>query len=116
MNSRYPSTFRLTYYNDNGEVVGEPLTIDLTDEATLAFSSSIRLWLDGKRLRFKINSSSPDSMQRPFLIRNMANALYGKNGMIGGTEGSVDVAELPSGVYTFSTIIDGKHCSVKWTK
>lgn len=101
MNSRYPSTFRLTYYNDNGEVVGEPLTIDLTDEATLAFSSSIRLWLDGKRLRFKINSSSPDSMQRPFLIRNMANALYGKNGMIGGSEGSVDVAELPSGVYTF---------------
>lgn len=116
MNKRYPSTFRLTYYNDNGEVIGDPLTIDLTDETTLASSSLVRLRLVGNNLLFKIDQTYSEQAPRPFTIQCVANTAYVRKGSISGCEGSIDVTGLPSGVYTFSTTVEGKSCTVKWTK
>ena len=116
MNKRYPSTFRLTYYNDNGEVMGDPLTIDLTGESASAANGELRLWIIGNTLRFKIDLPLPVGVERSYLIQGVGNSAYIKKGTIIGSEGSIDVAELPSGVYTFTTTVDGKPCSAKWAK
>lgn len=116
MNKRYPSTFRLTYYNDNGEVMGDPLTIDLTGESASAANGELRLWIIGNTLRFKIDPPLPVGVERSYLIQGVGNSAYIKKGTIIGSEGSIDVDELPSGVYTFTTIVDGKPCSAKWAK
>lgn len=49
-------------------------------------------------------------------MQNVANLVCKRKGTISGSEGSIDVTGLPSGVYTFSTTVDGKPCAVKWTK
>ena len=116
MNKRYPSTFRLTYYNDNGEVMGDQLTIDLTGESASAANGELRLWIIGNILRFKIDPPLPVGVERSYLIQGVGNSAYIKKGTIIGSEGSIDVDELPSGVYTFTTIVDGKPCSAKWAK
>lgn len=48
--------------------------------------------------------------------QNVANLVCKRKGTISGSEGSIDVTGLPSGVYTFSTTVDGKPCAVKWAK
>ena len=40
MNKRYASTFKLTYINDNGQTIGQPLTIDLSGTQKSAVAES----------------------------------------------------------------------------
>ena len=49
-------------------------------------------------------------------MQNVANLVCKRKGTISGSEGSIDVTGLPSGVYTFSTAMDGKPCVAKLTK
>ena len=84
MNKRYPSTFRLTYYNDNGEVMGDPLTIDLTGESASAANGALRVWIIGNSLRYK-NWSLNAFFNAAFGVQRLNALRFSMNSMIGNS-------------------------------
>lgn len=116
MNKKYPSTFKLTYYNNNGKAESELITIDLTKEKFSKVDPKLWLSIVDNKLYYKIDSLKTKDLNKNYLIRNITKPMIQKTGTISTNEGCIDVTDIPTGVYTFTTAIDGKTFSAKWMK
>ena len=123
VDTRYPSTLALYYENDNGETVGDTITIDLSSaQATPAPHYSLNIIPDGSLLRYNIVQSDMNEtslvkqFNSQYSIIGVANGLVIKEGRLNTSSGSINVANLPEGTYALSVQIDGQLLTSKWTK
>ena len=116
MNKRYASTFKLTYINDNGQTIGQPLTIDLSGTQKSAVAESkLSVSQNGVALHYKL-SPQIENLNGQYTICNVNNTMHRKQGEVQSSNGVISIIDLPKGIYTFSITCNGKTYSTKWMK
>lgn len=115
MNKKYPSTFKLTYYNEAGENVGEPFTINLRDDISRRFDWEATLVGDELLYRFDIAEKVDLSKAELVLTKIDEPTIRFKSKMTKAV-GNVDISLLPKGAYIFTAIIEGEVYSCKFVK
>lgn len=120
MNKDYPSDFKLTYINKNGETESEPFTVDLTN-AIMPLPSNIAITINGNILHFSlIIIQKPDDHLIPicqYYITDPENLNIYIEGSCKEPYGDIDISNLQSGkVYILKVFYMGKTYSKKWMK
>lgn len=116
MNKKYASTFKLTYINDNGQTIGQPLTIDLSGtQKSVVAESKLSVSQNGVALHYKL-SPQIESLNGQYTICNVNNTMHRKKGEVQSSNGVISIIDLPKGIYTFSITCNGKTYSTKWMK
>lgn len=116
MNKRYPSTFTVTYINENGQTSGNSFTIDLTTSQMSKLSKlDVDTKISSENISYNINSSKCESLN--YTIANIAFGQIVETGKIKQKNGTIDISTLENGFYIFS-IYDGnnKVSETKWNK
>lgn len=110
MNKLYPSTFKLTYINQNGKTEGKPFTIDLRDKA----SETVSMAPTHDGITYKIVHASLQK-RYSYQIINAINGNIVDKGDLLGDEGTVSTEKLKEGVYVMSISCNNTKVSeIKW--
>lgn len=120
MNKDYPSDFKLTYINKNGETESEPFTVDLTN-AIMPLPSNIAITINDNILHFSLTIiQRPDDPLIPicqYYITDPENLNIYIEGSYNEPYGDIDISNLQSGkVYILKVFYMGKTYSKKWMK
>lgn len=117
MNKRYPSTFRITYINANGNVSGDKFTIDLrTEEAksqTQEQSAKTAIHIRGNSILYKLSNSET---KQEYEIKDIKTGKRMQSGLL-QQSGIIDISSLSSGYYIL-TIYSNSYTKTeyKWKK
>lgn len=116
MNKKYSSTFKLTYYNDEGNTIGDAFTIDLTKE-DVATAENMYLFYKDNTLYYKfVRDELPVELFGDYRIVCITNPIVCVRGRLSGSEGCIDTSSLPTGAYVFTAISADGTYSAKWVK
>lgn len=115
MNRKYPSTFKLTYYNEAGENVGEPFTLDLRKNVEYRFDWGTTLMDNELKYEF-IAGDAIEWKEADFIFTKIDEPVIQFKGKIDNAKGSIDISNLPKGSYVFTVIIEGNMYSRKLMK
>ena len=120
VDTRYPSTVKLYYENDNGETEGDTIVINLTgSQAMAAMPSQLSVSSNNSCLQYRIlgnDSRSSDSLQGCYTITNANTGIVSQEGSISAASGRIDVSALPAGVYLITIQTGSQTLSAKWVK
>ena len=106
----------MTYINDNGQTIGQPLTIDLSGtQKSVVAESKLSVSQNGVALHYKL-SPQIESLNGQYTICNVNNTMHRKKGEVQSSNGVISIIDLPKGIYTFSITCNGKTYSTKWMK
>lgn len=117
MNKDYPSTFKLTYLNKNGETIGEPFKVDLTHAVLLNDAFKINVRENNGMLYYEIISKD-NVLKCPvsYSIASLTENSVQKMGNLSALSGFIDVSNLEKGFYVFTLMYGNEKKSVKWTR
>lgn len=115
MNKRYPSTFKLTYINDEGSCESQYVTYDFSTEPTRLAESFI-VDIKENTLQYELNIDNSFSSGTAYIIRNLVNPNIKQEGKILYSKGDIDISSLPKGIYGIKVYAGGKEFSSKWRK
>lgn len=116
MNRKYPSTFRLTYYNEAGENIGEPFTIDTRGKISHRFDWEATI-LTEDELKYKFTDAVAIELSKAdYILTKIDDPIIRLKGKLDKTEGSIDISNLPKGAYVFTVIVEGEVYSYKLVK
>lgn len=115
MNMRYPSTFQLTYINDNGQVVGEPFTIDLTGNVNARNVNRGAIKITEDILTYDVENQSNETLR--YTITNLSTGRIVEKNSLSGNSGTLNTSNLGKGVYAISMYLSGdKIAELKWER
>lgn len=115
MNMRYPSTFRLTYINSNGQVTGEPFTVDLTDNIGTSTNSRAVINCHGNTVSYSVAGSHDQPLS--YRITNVSTGEIVTKNSLHDMMGIIDTSRLPRGLYSICISSSGKvMAELKWMK
>lgn len=113
----YTSTFKLTYINKNGETIGEPLIIDLRNEAFDDKIHDLNLKLDERKLYYDLELSNAELKSEGFYtINSLSNMAIKEKGSIIEKTGEIDISALPKGTYVIRINYGNNVYNAKWMK
>ncbi|HCD78166.1 MAG TPA: hypothetical protein DEQ27_07755 [Prevotella sp.] len=102
MSKEYPSTFKLTYVNSNGENIGEPFTVDLrpTSSGIDRIDKTVELYIKENAIKYNINMTG--SIRLMYAITDLTSGRTVLNGTINQPQGNINISLLPRGTYSIS--------------
>ncbi len=112
MDRKYTSTFKLTYYNENGWNESEPFTIDLRNDLSCVLELTVDNDLKYNLKEEKISENDNIS----YTLTSIANHAIIRSGNLRETKGSIDISDIPKGIYIFTVNVNGKKCSSKFIR
>lgn len=120
MNKDYPSDFKLTYINKNGETESEPFTVNLTN-IFIPLQPNISITINDNILHFSLMTiQRPDDPLAPicqYYITDPDNLNVYAEGTCNEPFGDIDISNLQSGkIYILKVFYKSKMYSKKWMK
>lgn len=116
MNKKYPSTFKLTYYNKNGECVGEPFTIDLRDNVAHRYDFDLKLCEEKLMYEFSVEKEITGDIRIDYSLVKIDESVVTFKGVLSDPKGCIDISKLPKGTYVLSLNFKGQTYSSKFMK
>lgn len=120
MTKQYPSTIKLTYINDEGQVISEPQIFDFTSEvsSTLRNVSFVQV---GTKLYYEFkdiiqHENSNLFTAKKYTITKVNDGNICLKGNIRQASGYIDISSLPKGIYNILINSQGQKISQKWIK
>ena len=115
MNSKYSSSFKLTYVNKNGKTEGDNFTVDLSKDANKLVDSGVKVLPKGNRLFLKTNSMDNDNYE--YCIYAIQTGKCVLKGMVNSNYKIIDASSLNAGIYSIAVYRKSKKCaSCIWRK
>lgn len=116
MNQKYPSTFKLTYINSNGQTSGDPFTIDLTSAESILDLGKVNIQANKDCIKYSVASNNQD-IELNYNISDITNGNIVSNGNITQNTGTIDISSLPHGIYLLKIYNKGiKTHEFKWIR
>jgi len=113
MNRKYTSTFKLTYYNENGMNEGEPFTIDLRNKFSHKLDLDLVVTDNALKYEFK-GDKLVDNIS--YTLTSIDKYTIVNKGNLLNTTGSIDISNIPKGTYVFTINANGETYSSKFVK
>lgn len=98
MNQKYPSTFKLTYINSNGQTTGDSFTIDLTSTESINLEK-VNIETNKDFIKYSVDTTNNKNIELNYNISDIKNGNIILNGHIVQTIGTIDISSLPHGIY-----------------
>ena len=118
MNKNYPSTFTLTYVNDNGTTTGEMFEVDLRNEVTtqdLTKKTNASLALKDEMLVYSLVNVEPADTY--CLITDLQNGGVILKETCTEKNGCIRLNHIPTGCYAITMFFNNhKIKEIKWNK
>ena len=120
MTKQYPSTIKLTYINDEGQVISEPQIFDFTSEVSSTLRNvyfvqvGTKLYYEFKDIIQHENSNLFTAKKYTITKVNDGNICL--KGNIRQASGYIDISSLPKGIYNILINSQGQKISQKWIK
>lgn len=115
MNQKYPSTFKLTYLNANGQTIGDTFTIDLTSNTKSPTKKSVEMNIGDNDIAYHIKEFNNNSLN--YVITNVTNGRTINSGQIKQKDGAISISTLDSGIYIITIYNkEEKITEMKWVK
>lgn len=99
MNKAYPSTFKLTYINDNGQTVGDVITVDLRPKMDIVQKNDIETKFINNNLIYDIKNT--ENVNLKYTISEVLSGENVKVGNIDTSNGVISSDFIKTGLYTF---------------
>ncbi len=118
MTKQYASSFRLTYINNEGTTVSETKTFDFSND-TDAGGDGFHFFQDGNRLHLNFSDKSfveDERVHFEYSITDVKQGLVLNKGKMLVSDANIDIATLPSGIYSISVKVGNHNYSRKWSK
>ena len=113
MNKNYKSTFTLHYINAHGETIGNPIEIDLSDFDTNALDMTVSF--HGGKIEYNIFEKDMNS-KAICTVKNLLSSETSFTRKVDNENGTIDISDLPRGLYLVTFTSGEKRFSTKIVK
>ena len=113
MNKNYKSTFTLHYINAHGETIGNPIEIDLSDFDTNALDMTVSF--HGGKIEYNIFEKDMNS-KAICTVKNLLSSETSFTRKVDNENGTIDISDLPRGLYLVTFTNGEKRFSTKIVK
>lgn len=120
LTKRYPSTFTVTYINDEGETSAEPKVIDLSGVSLPSTPVDLYIFPGNNSIIHEVTDEHNlpvDSLVNwQYIITDAQNPHIRMQGAITHSSGSIDVSTLPNSIYSIGINTGDTIFTKKWVK